>query len=307
MDNGPASEPLAANTLSPGKQPSANPPPGTIGSILVDSGRLSAEDAERVIASQHDVGTSFGETAVRMGLATPADVEYALAHQFSLPVLPGDSDAVDPEVVAAFSPSHDLSEQLRNLRDQIARFALKAEPPIRSIAIMGSEPGVGRSFIVANLATTFAQLGARTLVVDCDLENPRQHELFRVGNRSGLSSILAKRAQLNAVCAVKQLPGLAVLPAGPTPPNPHDLLARPMLVQLLRRCERDFHVVLIDTPVWSEDRSARIVAAAAGAAVLVVQLGRTGSRDATLVTQELAQANAKVLGVVINRPQKLRR
>jgi receptor protein-tyrosine kinase len=273
-----------------------------MGAILVAAGRISGEDAHRVLTSQLELGVPFGELAIQLGVATREDVQFALSKQFSLPYLSAGSSAVDAEVVAAFDYRHELVESLRNLRSQIILRALALDPPLRSIVIMGIERGVGRSFIAANLATTFAHLGTRTLLVDADLTNPRQHVLFRLNNRSGLSSVLARRAGLEAVCPVPGLKGFAVLPAGPNPPNPHDLLARPILAQFLRRCEQDFRVILIDTPSWDENRSSGLIATAAGAAVLLVHGGKTGADDAKQVTQELAQSGTKILGVVFNRP-----
>jgi chain length determinant protein tyrosine kinase EpsG len=278
------------------------PPPGTIGEILVNARRISIADARRIVSTQIEFNEPFGETAVRLGLVTHDDVQFALSRQFALPRLVEGDDAIDPEVIAAFHPGHQLVERLRNLRGQIAMRALDATPPLRSVAIMGTEHGVGRSFIAANLATVFAQLGARTLLIDADFIRPRQHKLFRLTNRTGLSSILAGRAKLNAVCPVHGVPGFAVLPAGPRPPNPDDLIARPTLSHFLRRCEHDFDVIVLDTPSWRDGSSARMVAAAAGAAVLLVQEGKTGAADASEVGRELENVNAKLLGVVLNRP-----
>ena len=294
---GPDSRPGRAGRPSPGL-----PPPGSIGVILVNAGRISVAEARQITAMQLETGEPFGETAVRMGFATAADIQLALSRQYALPCLQEGDTAVDPEVIAAFHPGNELVEHLRNLRGQIATRALDATPPLRSIAIMGVNRKVGRSFLAANLATVFAQVGARTLLIDADLASPRQHLLFRLENRAGLSSVLAKRARLNTVCLVTGLPGLAVLPSGPLPPNPHDLLARPTFGQLLRRCERDFHVILIDTPAWSDDRSARMIAAAAGAGILLVQTGLTSAADASDIAQELFSVGSKLLGVVVNHP-----
>jgi chain length determinant protein tyrosine kinase EpsG len=278
------------------------PPPGTIGAILVDARRISIADARRIVATQVESRAPFGEIAVQLGLATRDDITFALSRQFAMPCLQEGDDAIDPEVIAAFHPGHELVERLRNLRGQIALRALDATPPLRSLAVMGTERGVGRSFIAANLATVFAQLGARTLLVDADLMRPRQHTLFRLNNRTGLSSILAGRAKLNAVVPVPGVPGFAVLPSGPLPPNPDDLIARPTLSHFLRRCEHDFDVIVLDTPAWRDGSSARMIAAAAGAAVLLVQEGKTAATDASEVGQELENVSAKLLGVVLNRP-----
>jgi len=278
------------------------PPPGTIGDILVSEQRISIADAHRIALTQLDSNAPFGETAIQLGLATREDIQFALSRQFSMPRLLEGDNAIDPEVIAAFHPGHQLVERLRNLRGQIALRALEATPPLRSLAIMGTEHGVGRSFIAANLATVFAQLGARTLLVDADLMRPRQHKLFRLNNRAGLSSILAGRAKLDAVCPVPGVPGFAVLPSGPLPPNPDDLMARPTLSHFLRRCEHDFDVIVLDTPAWRDGSSARMIAAAAGSAVLLVQEGKTGAADASELGQELENVSAKLLGVVLNRP-----
>jgi len=278
------------------------PPPGTIGAILVEARRISVTDASRIVASQLASNTPFGETAIQLGLITRDDVQFALSQQFSMPRLQEGDQAIDPEVIAAFHPGHVLVERLRNLRGQICLRALEARPPLRSLAIMGTEHGVGRSFIAANLATVFAQLGARTLLIDADFMQPRQHQIFRLNNRTGLSSILAGRAKLEAVCPVPGVQGFAVLPSGPLPPNPDDLLARPTLGHFLRRCEGDFDVIVLDTPAWRDGTGARMVAAAAGAAVLLVQEGKTAADDASEVGRELENVSAKLLGVVLNRP-----
>ena len=276
------------------------PPPGTIGAILVRERRISAADAQRIVATQRDADAPFGETAIRLGLATLDDVQFALARQFSLPRLQEGDTSVDPEVLAAFDPGHAFVASLRMLRGQIGLRALDATPPTPCVAILGGESRAGRSYVAANLAVVFAQLGTRTLLIDADLVCPRQHTLFRVSNRAGLSSILAGRASLSAVNPIAALPGFAILPAGPVPPNPHDLLARPALEQLLRHCEADFDVILIDTPAWNLGGGARSVAAAAGSAVLLVQPGKTGADDAGSLLRELTMAGSRLLGAVMN-------
>lgn len=300
----PAPTPEPPRKKRPGHRREPDPPPqGSIGAILVGASRMTVEDARRVVASQAETRAPFGEAAVRLGVVSLADVQFALSRQFSMPCLEDGDPGVDPEVVAAFHPGHALVEQLRSLRNQVGLRALHADPAVRSVAVMGADRRVGRSFIAANLGTVFAQLGARTLLVDADLVNPRQHLLFKVSNRTGLSSILAGRANLSAVSPVQGVPGFAVLPAGPTPPNPHDLIARPLLGHFLRRCERDFDVVLLDTPAWRAGTGARMVAAAAGSAVLLVQSGRTAAADASTLSHELTGSGARLIGAVLNRPR----
>ena len=94
---------------------------------------------------------------------------------------------------------------------------------------MSPGSGEGRSYITANLAVLFSQMGKRTLVIDADLRKPRQHRIFGLPGKIGLSALLAGRAGAEVMCDIPQLPGLTVLPAGVLPPNPQELLSRPRL------------------------------------------------------------------------------
>jgi len=279
------------------------PPAGTIGAILVGNGRLSAANAERIAAHQEQSGLAFGEAGLALGLLKPDDLRFALSRQFALPCLQPDDPAIDPEVKAAFHPSDPQVEQLRHLRGQIMLRWLDGSKERRIVAMVGAERGSGRSYVAANLAVVFAQLGQRTLLIDADLVAPRQHTLFRLPTRHGLSTYLAGRIPIErAIHAVPAFPGLFVLPAGVGAPNPHDLLARPVLRQLFDFCARQSYVVIVDTPPWSAGSGTRMIAATAGAAVLLVRAGRSHAYETRMVTQELANANVNVLGIAFNEP-----
>ena len=110
------------------------------------------------------------------------------------------------------------------------------------LTIVGAERGEGRSYLAANLAIVFSQLGERTLLVDADLREPRQHYLFHLENQIGFSTLLAGRSREEAIVRIPDLAGLSVLPAGPTPPNPLELLNRlnfdEFMIQAKRRLRR---------------------------------------------------------------------
>lgn len=273
-----------------------------IGAILVESGRLTHETVQRVIDAQAQSGERFGEAGRRLGVIDESDVHYALARQFAFPCLrPGDN-SVDQEVLAAFQPTHELVERLRILRGHVLHSASAAEGRPQTLAIVSVERGAGRSFLAANLATVFAQLGHNTLLIDGDLIQPRLHRLFHISNRAGLSSVLAQRATLETVRhPVAALPSLGLLPTGPLPPNAHDLYARPGFSSLLRECERLFDIVILDTPAWSDGSGALMATAAAGSAVLVLRKGATRAHAALQLSQDIAGVRAKILGAVFNR------
>ena len=194
----------------------------SIGAILMDAGLLTPEDAERILLLQKEKNLRFGDAAIALGILTESDIQFALSRQFSYPY-PRTVDQKQPlsaELIAAYQPFSPLVDQLRAIRSQLMmRWFDKAEQR-QVLAVVGTARHEGRSYLAANLAVVFSQLGERTLLVDADLRNPRQHELFKIDNNVGLSTVLSERSRDEAIVRITDLVGLFVLPAGPTPPNP---------------------------------------------------------------------------------------
>ena len=163
-------------------------------------------------------------------------------------------------------------------------------------------PGVaeGRSFIAANLAIVFSQLGERTLLIDANLRAPRQHDLFRLGHSAGLSGMLAGRAIAEAVVRVPSLLGLSVLPAGVVPPNPQELLGRPAFIDTLQSISRDFDVIIIDTPAGEKYADAQTISVRAGAALMLSRNNRTSLKDVAQLSHSIQQSGATVIGSILN-------
>lgn len=270
-----------------------------IGALLVDSRKLSVEDAERVLRFQKEKGLRFGEAAVKLGLLTDSDIQQALSKQFDYPVvLPGESN-LSNELVAAYEPTSKQVEAFRALRSQLMlRWFTQNNGP-RALAIVSSERGAGRSYVAANLAIVFSQLGERTLLVDGDLRHPRQHKLFGLPNTHGLSTVLSERVE-EAIQRVPGLVDLSVITSGPVPPNPQELLSRLSFTKQLEKAALDFDVVIIDTSPVGQFADAQTVAVRAGGALVVARKDRT--RLATLrdVGDRLKHATARVVGVVVN-------
>ena len=288
-----------------------------IGELLVDSGclkRAQLEEILRVQASSQAWGPRkrFGEIARELGFVDGERVDLAVARQFDLPSLPRSDTGLAPELFAARETNHPGVEALRGVRERIAQTWLDArgtdssgssepQPGGHAVAIVSVQRGDGRSFIAANLAITFAQCGRRTLLIDADLRQPRQHQLFQIDDRIGLSTFLAGRSGTESVARVEAMRDLYVMPAGPIPPNPQDLLARKQLRWLLFNAEEKFHVVLIDTPAWSEGPDAESVCRRSRAAALVVRADQTAAHAAQEFVATLRRAQAQVLGLVFNR------
>jgi chain length determinant protein tyrosine kinase EpsG len=270
------------------------------GAILVEQGRLSPNDADEIqrFASSH--GLRFGTAAIQLKLLTQDDIDFAVAQQFNYPILSrGGDNSVGDDVVAAYKPQSDDVEPLRALRSQLTLRWFN-DPSHKALAITSPGRGEGRSWLAANLATVFAQIGERTLLIDADMRHPRQHELFNLNNSVGLSALLTGRAGKEIASRIHPQLRLFVLPAGLIPPNPQELLGRPVFELVLERFTDQFDIIVIDTPASTESADAQIVARRAGAALMVARRDVTRQAQLTSAMQNFTQTGVNVIGSVIN-------
>ena len=276
----------------------------SIGAILVDAGVISQDDALRVMALQREKKIRFGEAAIMMGLISEGDIRYALSYQYEYAYLPRSSGkATNPELVAAYMPfSHEV-DQLRAIRSQLKLRWLDKSMGRAMLAVVGAGRAEGGSYLAANLAIVFAQMGERTLLIDADMRSPRQHTLFQLNNQLGFSSLLAGRSAVaSALHTISFMPKLDVLPAGPIPPNPLELLNRDNLTELFDWAGKTYDVVLIDTASVSAGADAMIVADKAGAALAVARANATKLSAFKDMLAELKRSNINIVGSVLNDP-----
>ena len=297
---------MADSNVNPALAGSAAPKRGerAIGAILIDAGRLKPEDAERILRLQREKGLRFGDAAIPLGLLTQADIEFALSRQFDYPyLLRGQSD-VSEDLIAAYAPFSPQVETLRALRSQLMVRWFDTDPARKALAVVSAARNEGRSFIAANLAVVFSQLGEHTLLIDADLRNPCQHKLFSLDNRAGLSAVLSGRAGPEAIQRIPALRDFSVLPAGALPPNPLELLARPLFPQLLQELANEFDVIILDSPAAAEYADAQTLAERAGAALIVARRNATRISQVRSVIDGLSQGRTTVVGTVLNEFSK---
>jgi chain length determinant protein tyrosine kinase EpsG len=271
-----------------------------IGSILVEEGKLDASGVERIIELQRDKGLKFGEAAMRLGLITERDLNYAVAKQYDLPRLLADNGGATSELVVAHAPFHPRAEEIRSLRTQLLIRWSNTGMDRGVLAVVSPGSGEGRSYVAANLAVAFAQLGERTLLIDADLRRPRQHRIFEVSDRIGLSTMLSGRAGAEAAVPVSEFGRLALLPAGPLPPNPQELLSRLTLASFLKEARAEFDVILVDTPPAKFYADAQIVGFRARSVMVVARKDHTRVADTNSVIQEMGNSGTRVIGTVFN-------
>lgn len=270
-----------------------------IGAILVEQGRLTPDEVERIQLYADKNGVRFGDAALSMQLLSQSDIDLAISQQFNYPILQRGIDGVSDDVIAAYLPQSVMVEPLRVLRSQLSlRWAGDAEKKVLAITSPGRSEG--RSWLAANLATVFAQKGERTLLIDADMRHPRQHQLFNLDNSVGLSALLTGRAGREIVARIHPRLRLFVLPAGLLPPNPQELLGRPVFDVILSLFADQFDLIIIDTPAASEAADAQILAARAGAAIMIARRNHTRRKELTAAMQDLMHSGINVIGTVIN-------
>jgi len=270
----------------------------SVGSLLLNAGKLKLQDLELIQHCQKEQGLRFGEAAVKLGFVAEVDIQQALAQQFNYPYLKAGEEGFSQELVAAYQPFSPHVETLRGLRSQLRLRWLNEEN--KQLALVGSGSRVGCSYLAANLAIVFSQLGPQTLLVDANMRNPCQHQLFNLTQQQGLSDLLAGRIGMEAISKIPSFVDLSILPAGTLPPNPQELLGRPAFGFLLRELAKKYDVILLDTPNGLVYADMQNIVAETGAALLVMHKHKTLLSDANAIKAQVSNAKAQIVGVVLN-------
>jgi protein-tyrosine kinase len=269
----------------------------SMGSILLEMGKLTLKDIDHVLDAQRKHGLRFGEAAKLLNLITEMDVQQVLARQFDYDYLQPGQGKYPPELIAAYHPFSSQVETLRAVRTELMqRWFGRGR---RTLAVAGVNHGEGVSLFTANLAVVFSQLGERTLLIDANLRRPRQHQIFGLKGRQGLSDILADRAGMETFCKVDSFVHLSVLPAGTRPPNPQELISRDSFGEVSASLAGRFDVILIDVPAFSAGADALAIATRVGGVLLVCRKDVTSLKDLDAAHARLVRAGAEVVASVL--------
>jgi non-specific protein-tyrosine kinase len=219
--------------------------------------------------------------------------------------LPKGARGRGPEsLVTLRSPRSSAAEAYRTLGSNVEFASLDA--PVRSLLVTSAGPGEGKSVCAANLAIVLAQSGHRVLLVDGDLREPDIHHIFNVPNGAGLTELL-RTGGANARDAIlaTDVDGLHILTAGTPPAIPAELLGSRRMKAVLERLQADVDIVVVDSHSLRGVADPVILSSFLDATLLVIEAGRSRRGVVREAGESLARANARVLGVVLNRlPQK---
>ena len=209
------------------------------------------------------------------------------------------SEGFTDRLITRLSPRSAVAEAYRTLRTNIQFGAL--DRAVKTIMVTSAGPGEGKSTTIANLAIAFAQAGHKCLLIDADLRRPVQHKIFRLDQRRGLSAVLVGKVELaEAIQSAEDVPGLQVLPSGPLPPNPAEMLGSKQWRRLLQELQEPYDFVLIDSPPVIAVADASILAPQTDGVVLVLDAGSVPRQAAQQAKDQLDKVNTRFLGAVLN-------
>lgn len=195
-------------------------------------------------------------------------------------------------------PKSPISEQYRTLRTNLQYSSIDKE--LETILITSTAPSEGKSLTAANLAVVFAQQGKKVLLIDADMRKPTVHYTFRINNTFGLSNYLIGEHPLEKVVHNVKVDNLSIIPCGPIPPNPSELLGSKAMKKLIEEAKAHFDMIIFDSPPVLAVTDSQILSNLVDGVLLVVRSKQTEKEMAIKARDLLKQAKANVLGVVLN-------
>jgi protein-tyrosine kinase len=270
---------------------------------LMQSRNLSFSDAARRLGFLIDEPreASAAPPPPHEGSGTSGLVETAIrkiASNRQIVVRQGEMVKPGRELILAHNADHPRSEKIRALRTELLLLS-EASTGANMIALLSACALEGRSQLSAELAISFSQLGRRTLLVDADMRQPKQHVLFGATNLSGLSDAISLN-QKPLFHPVEGLSHLSLLTSGSIPSNPLELLSDGRFAKMLEDWRRNHEFVVLDTPPVSSFADGLAIATLAGRVVILSRAQHTSFRDTRALLRRLATTQSQILGAVIN-------
>lgn len=195
-------------------------------------------------------------------------------------------------------PRSSVAECWRAIRTNV--LFMSPDKPFRTMLVTSSGPMEGKSTTCINLGVAMAQSGNRVLLLDTDMRRPRLHKTFGVPNDMGISSLVVGEGSLEKAIKSTEVPGLFVLPCGPIPPNPAELLHTEAFKELLRTVEGQFDRVILDSPPLNAVADSAVLATQVDGVVVVLKAGRTNRELARRAVRALQDVQARIAGAVLN-------
>jgi capsular exopolysaccharide synthesis family protein len=255
--------------------------------------------AALLVGGAAGIGAAIGRESLDRRFRSADEVRSLLSVRVvaSVPSIAGEYSAVARGQLVRLDARSAVAEAYRSIRTALH---LGSNLVAKTLVFVSPSAGEGKSTTASNVAISFAQAGERTLLIDCDLREPVQHMIFEVDGGVGLSDVMCGAARVRDAVRPTDMPGLFLLPCGPVPTNPSELLASKRFIRLMQALGKSFDRIIIDSPPLLNATDGCILAAAADVTLLVVRMSGSTREQAALALDELDRAGANVLGVVAN-------
>ncbi len=209
-------------------------------------------------------------------------------------------EAMRSRLITVSNSNSIIAEQFRTIRANI-KFSIADHQQVKLILVTSSSPGEGKSTNAANLGVVYAQEGKKVLIVDADMRKPTLHHIFGVLNTTGLSTVLSWRDKFNTSIQETPIEGLFILPSGPIPPNPTELLSSKMFDNLIEEIKTNYDIIIFDAPPVLSVSDAQIVSHHCDGTLLIIHSGVTEKEEVLKTKAILRTSQAKILGVILNK------
>jgi capsular exopolysaccharide synthesis family protein len=212
------------------------------------------------------------------------------------------AEAPERDLVVFRDPTSLAAEACRSIRTNMLFISAQKEFSLFSVTSPG--PRDGKTTVAINLAVTMAQAGGKILLIDTDMRKPRIHKSFGLKADTGISSVMAGDVQLKDAIRKSEVPNLDILPCGPMPPNPAELLHTEKFRQILAQCRSSYDRVVLDSSPIGPVTDPAIIGSVTDGVVLVLRAGHTTREAAKFARRQLGDAGARILGLVMNQTDR---
>lgn len=268
------------------------------GLVLGVLAALLAVQADRTVRSRQDIEEILHATCLGYlpavsgrGMRNQYKYQYGDTPQNMSPI-----ENVD--LVVHSHPSSMVAEMARGIRTNLLFSA--PDKPFQTIMVSSASPREGKTFTAVTLAITLAQSGKRTVLIDADLRRPRVHRVFGERPPVGLTSVLIGEASLDEATMELEVPNLQVLPCGPLPPNPAELLHSQKFLDLLALLREKYDRIVIDSPPINAVTDGLVLGPQTDGVVLVLRARQTRRDHAADVLRQFRSLGTRVIGCVLN-------
>jgi capsular exopolysaccharide synthesis family protein len=260
-----------------------------------------------VLGTLMGIGVAFLIEYLDNSIKTVEELEK-VSHIPSLGMIPLAENGALPagfgsvETITHFQPRSQISEAISHIRSAIMLSTSTCPPQV--IVVTSCNPSEGKTTTTSNIAIGLSGSERKVLLIDCDMRKPRLHTVFKESNRRGLTNYLTGNAALEEIIRPTEVPNLYFMPAGPTPPNPNDLIASEGFSKMIDGLRQEFRHIIIDSPPVIGFADARMLSVRSDGVVLAFRHNSTTREAARLAVQMLVHSNSQILGGILTMVKK---